>query len=400
MKKIADILNESNLGTKAVWAGEGKKFWERAAQVPVAYSVSYRYDKVDDLMEVVNKKVPGHIYGRSSNPTVSVLEEKMVMLEKGAEACKAFPTGMGAISNTLLALLRPGDRVVSLTDTYGGTAKLFLKYLPELNIECILCDTLNDKQIAEEVEKGCKVLFLESPTNPTLKVIDIEKLAAAGHRAGALVVVDNTFSSPVNQQPFSLGADLVVHSCTKYLNGHSDVTGGVVVGPEDTINKIDQYREVHGTSMDPMTAYLIMRGIKTLELRMKRHNENGMRIAEFLDNEPLVKKVFYPGLPSHANHHIAKRQMTGFGGMVSFNLKNFETAKKFCESLKLAHNAASLGHVESLVSLPMTSSHVECTEEERKKLGIDEGLVRYSTGIENTDDLINDIKQALIISDS
>lgn len=389
-------LKKASFGTKAVWAGEGKQFWERSAQVPVAFSVSYRYDTVDELMEVVNKQKPGHIYGRNSNPTVSVLEEKIVILENGAEACNTFPTGMGAISNTLLALTKPGDRIVSLTDTYGGTAVMYLNYLPKLGIECKLCDTSNEEEILEEISKGCNILYLESPTNPTLKINDIEKLAEAGHKMGAIVIVDNTFNSPVNMSPFDLGADIVIHSCTKYLNGHSDVTGGVVAGPKDLIKKIYEYREIHGTTMDPMTAYLIMRGIKTLDLRMKKHNENGQKIAEYLLTDPYVNEVFYPGLPSHFNHEVAKKQMKGFGGMVSFNLKDFNAAKKFCESLEFAHNAASLGHVESLVSLPMTSSHVECTAEERKQLGIDEGLVRYSTGIEDSEDLIDDIKQALV----
>lgn len=395
---MKEKLKNASIATKAVWAGEGKQFWERAAQVPVAFSVSYRYDSVDELMEVVNKQKPGHIYGRNSNPTVSVLEEKIVMLEKGAEACNAFPTGMGAISNTLLALSKPGDRIVSLTDTYGGTAVMFLNYLPKLGIECKLCDTSDEEEILSEISKGCNILYLESPTNPTLKINDIRKLADAGHKMGAIVIVDNTFNSPVNMSPFDLGADIVLHSCTKYLNGHSDVTGGVAAGPKDLIKKIYEYREIHGTTMDPMTAYLIMRGIKTLDLRMRRHNENGQKIAEYLLTDPYVNKVFYPGLPSHYNHEIAKKQMKSFGGMVSFNLENLGVAKKFCESLNLAHNAASLGHVESLVSLPMTSSHVECSEEERKQLGIDEGLVRYSTGIEDVNDLIEDIKQALIKS--
>ncbi|MFC2120431.1 aminotransferase class I/II-fold pyridoxal phosphate-dependent enzyme [Bacteroidota bacterium] len=395
---MKEKLKNASIATKAVWAGEGKQFWERSAQVPVAFSVSYRYDTVDELMDVVNKKKPGHIYGRNSNPTVSVLEEKMIILENGAEACNAFPTGMGAISNTLLALLKPGDRLVSITDTYGGTAVMYLNHLPKLGIECKLCDTSNEEEILEEISRGCKVLYLESPTNPTLKINDIRKLAKAGHDVGAIVIVDNTFNSPVNMSPFELGADLVLHSCTKYLNGHSDVTGGVVLGPKDLVKKVYEYREIHGTTMDPMTAYLIMRGIKTLDMRMKKHNENGQKIAEYILTDPLVEKVFYPGLASHFNHEVAKKQMRGYGGMVSFNLKDFNAAKKFCENLQFAHNAASLGHVESLVSLPMTSSHVECTVEERKQLGIDEGLVRYSTGIEDANDLIEDIKRSIKIA--
>ena len=382
-------------GTRAVWEAEAEAFWERAAQVPVALSVSFQYETVDEMMDVVRGEAEGHVYARNTNPTVTVLERKMVGLELGAEACTSFSTGMGAISNTLLTLLRPGDRCVSIADTYGGTAKLFLEFLPRLGIECVLCDTADEAQILAEVEKGCSVLHLESPTNPTLKITDLEKLSAAGHEVGATVVVDNTFASPINQSPLLLGADLVVHSCTKYLNGHSDCTGGVALGPEGLIRRIFHYREIHGSTLDPMSAYLIIRGLKTLDLRIRRHNENAMAIAKFLTESPLVDEVFYPGLPTHLRHDVAARQMSGYGGMLAFTVRDLETAKRFCESLALAYNAASLGHVETLVSLPMTSSHVECTAEERERLGIDEGLIRYSPGIEDADDLIADIRQAL-----
>jgi cystathionine gamma-synthase len=389
------LPEEMKPSTRAIWGAEAEPFWERATQVPVALSVSFQYETVNEMMEVVLGKAPGHVYARNTNPTVSVLERKMVGLERGAEACTSFSTGMGGISNTLLTILKPGDRCVSIADTYGGTAKLFLEYLPRLDIECILCDTTDEDQILREIAKGCTVLYLESPTNPTLKITDLAKLSAAGHDAGATVVVDNTFASPLNQSPLLLGADLVLHSCTKYLNGHSDCTGGVVLGPEELVRKIYHYREIHGATLDPMSAYLIIRGLKTLDLRIKQHNATAMAIAEFLAESPLVEEVFYPGLPTHLRNEVAKRQMTGFGGMVSFTVKDLDTAKRFCQNLNLAYNAASLGHVETLVSLPMTSSHVECTAEERKKLGIDEGLIRYSTGIEDCGDLIADIGQAL-----
>lgn len=382
-------------GTRAVWEAEAEPFWERAAQVPVALSVSFRYETVDEMMDVVLGEAEGHVYARNTNPTVTVLERKMVALEEGAEACTSFATGMGAISNTLLTLLKPGDRCVSIADTYGGTAKLFLEFLPRLGIDCVLCDTTDEDQILAEVSKGCTVLYLESPTNPTLKITDLEKLSAAGHDVGATVVVDNTFASPFNQSPLLLGADLTVHSCTKFLNGHGDCTGGVVLGPDELIRQIYHYREIHGATLDPMSAYLTIRGLKTLDLRIRRHNENAMAVAEYLSGSQDVKEVFYPGLPTHLRHDVARRQMRGFGGMLAFTVADLETAKRFCESLELAHNAASLGHVETLVSLPMTSSHVECTAEERKKLGIDEGLIRYSTGIENAEDLIADVGQAL-----
>ncbi len=381
--------------TRAIWGAEAGPFWERATQVPVALSVSFQYETVDEMMDVVLGKAPGHIYARNTNPTVTVLEQKMVGLERGAEACTSFSTGMGGISNTLLTFLKPGDRCVSIADTYGGTAKLFLEYLPRLNIECVLCDTTDEDQILAEIGKGCTVLYLESPTNPTLKITDLAKLAAAGQKVGATVVVDNTFASPLNQSPLLLGADLVLHSCTKYLNGHSDCTGGVVLGAEELVRQIYHYREIHGPTLDPMSAYLIIRGLKTLDLRINQHNANAMAIADYLVTSPLVEEVFYPGLPDHVRHDVAAKQMSGFGGMVSFTVRDLETAKKFCQNLNLAYNAASLGHVESLVSLPMTSSHVECTAEERRRLGIDEGLIRYSTGIEDAGDLIADIEQAL-----
>jgi cystathionine gamma-synthase len=381
--------------TRAIWGGERQPFWERSAQVPVALTVSFKYDTVDEFMDVVEGRSEGHVYARNTNPTVSVLEQKILLLEQGAEACTSFATGMGAISNTLLTLLSPGDRCVSISDTYGGTAKLFLDSLPRIGVECVLCDTSNEEEILSEIQKGCNVLYLESPTNPTLKVTDLEKLTAAGHAAGAIVVVDNTFASPLNQSPLMLGADLVVHSCTKYLNGHGDCTGGVLLGPRALVARVYHYREIHGATLDPMSAYLIIRGLKTLHMRIKQHNSNAMLIAEFLDASPLVKDVFYPGLRGHSNHEVAKRQMSGFGGMLAFTLRDLEAAKRFCGSLRLAHNAASLGHVETLVSLPMTSSHVECSAEERAKLGIDEGLVRYSTGVEDPDDLIADISRAL-----
>jgi cystathionine gamma-synthase len=381
--------------TRAIWGAEREPFWERSAQVPVALSVSFQYETVDEMMDVVEGRAEGHIYSRNTNPTVAVLERKMIELERGAEACTAFATGMGAISNALMTLLRPGDRCVSIADTYGGTAKLFMDFLPRYGVECVLCRTTDEDEILREIEAGCTVLYLESPTNPTLKIVDIAKLAAAGRDAGATVVVDNTFASPLNQSPLLLGAHLVVHSCTKYLNGHSDCTGGVLLGEADLIDRVFHYREIHGSTLDPMSAYLIIRGLKTLDMRIKQHNASAMRIARFLASSRFVSDVFYPGLETHLRHDVARRQMSGFGGMLAFTVASLSTAKRFCESLELAYNAASLGHVETLVSLPMTSSHVECSQEERRQLGIDEGLIRYSTGIEDTDDLIADIAQAL-----
>ncbi|MFC2053879.1 cystathionine gamma-synthase family protein [Chloroflexota bacterium] len=386
------------LGTLAVWAGEGKRDgWQRATQVPVVHSVSYGYDDLDYWHDVALGKEEGHIYSRSTNPTVEVFEEKMRQLE-GAEAATSFSTGMAAISNTLYSLLKPGDRVVSIKDTYGGTNEIFTHFLPRLNIEAKLCPTSDHEAIEAEIEKGCTVLYLETPTNPTLKVVDIERLARAGQEVGAVVIVDNTISTPINTNPLALGADLVVHSATKFIGGHADALGGVLCGSEELVGKAFTYREINGASLHPMAAYLMIRGLKTLALRIERQNENAFRIARFLKSHPAVQDAFYPGLESHENHEIAKKQMRGFGGMMSFFLDgDFEALREFLPRLKYAHLAANLGAVETVAGPPRTTSHVEVAAEQRAAMGIPESLIRYSVGIEDVDDLIADLDAALSV---
>jgi len=382
-------------GTKAIWAGEQEALWQGATQVPVSHSVSYGYDDLDQWLRVGQGREKGHIYGRNTNPTVAVFEEKVRLLEN-ADASTAFATGMAAISNTLFTLLSPGDRVVSIKDSYGGTSKLFLEFLPRFGIEAVLCDTTDHAMIEAEVAKGCRVLYLESPTNPTLKVVDITRLADAAHRTGALVVVDNTFATPVNQSPLALGADLVIHSATKFLGGHADALGGVVCGAADIVGEIYHYREINGAALDPMAAYLLLRGMKTLHLRVQRQSESALAVARFLSDHPAVEEVFYPGLESHPQHGIARRQMKMFGGVLSFTIRgDFNAVRRFLPRLTYAHRAANLGAVETIAGPPAVTSHVECTAEERKAMGIPEGLVRYSVGIEDVEDLIGDLDQAL-----
>ncbi|MGB9236092.1 MAG: cystathionine gamma-synthase family protein [Terriglobales bacterium] len=385
----------AGLGTKAVWSGEQSEHWAGATQVPVALSVSFGYSTVEEWLEVALGKRAGHIYGRNTNPTVAAFEDKVRDLE-GAEAATSFASGMAAISNTLFTLLSPGDRVVSIQDTYGGTNKLFVEFLPRFQIKVSLCDTTDHEAIETAIAQGCKLLYLETPTNPTIKVVDIARLAEAAHRSGALVVVDNTFATPINQQPLQLGADLVVHSATKFLGGHADALGGVVCGPKDLVQRIYHFREINGACLEPMSAYLLLRGMKTLQLRVRRQNENALQIARFLEAHPRVAKVFYPGLTSHGNHEIARRQMTGFGGVLSFELEGgFDTVKSFLPRLRYANLAANLGAVETVAGPPATTSHVESTAEERAASGIPEALIRYSAGIEDVEDLIADLRQAL-----
>lgn len=382
-------------GTASVWGGETELFPNGAVTPPIVNSVAYGYENLDEWQDVALGKSKGYIYSRNTNPTVRVLEEKIRALE-GAEAATSFATGMGAISNTLFALLTSGKRVVSLKDTYGGTSKIFLDFLPHYQVNVTLCDTTDHEQLEAEIAKGCDVVYLETPTNPTLKVVDIERLAKAAHLVGAVVVVDNTFATPVNQNPLKLGADLVIHSATKFLCGHSDAMGGVLCGKEELVKKVFHFREINGASIHPESAYMIARGMKTLELRIERQNASALKIARFLKAHDKVSDVFYPGLETHPGHDIAQKQMSGFGGILSFALKGgYEDVKKFLPKLKLVHLAATLGSVSTLAGPPRTTSHVELTEEQRKQLGIPESLIRYSVGIENVEDLLNDLTQAL-----
>jgi cystathionine gamma-synthase len=392
-------------GTMSVWAGEERASREaeeegndgrgRPAISPIVRSVTFEYDDLDTWAAVGRGERPGHIYSRNTNPTVELFEEKVRRLE-GGEAATSFATGMAAISDTLHALLEPGDRVVSVKDSYGGTNRLFVEFLPRLGIDVELVETTDHEELERQVAAGCRVLYLESPTNPALKVIDLRRLAEAAHEVGATVVVDNTFATPINQLPLDLGADLVLHSATKFLGGHSDAMGGVVCGPAETVRRIFHYREIHGAALDPEAAYMLLRGMKTLELRVERQNENALRIARFLDEHPRIRRVFYPGLPSDPGHRVAREQMSGFGGVLAFEVEGGESSLgRLLPRLQLAHRAASLGSVATLVGPPAVTSHVELTAEERAEAGIPEGLVRYSVGIENADDLVDDLERAL-----
>jgi cystathionine gamma-synthase len=400
MKRSSEDGTNADLApaTLSVWAGEDGSPVQGATQVPIVYSAAYGYPDVESWLDVALGRASGHIYSRNTNPTVSAFEEKVRILE-GADSATSFSTGMAAVSNTLFALLSAGDRVVSVKDTYGGTNRLFLDFLPRVGIEVELCDTSAHEQIEADIAKGCRLVYLETPTNPTLKVMDIARLSAAAHAVGALVVADNTFATPINQNPLALGADLVLHSATKFLGGHADALGGALCGASELIAKVYHYREITGASLDPMAAYLLVRGMKTLALRIGRQNESALRIARWLQEQPAVAAVYYPGLETHLHHDVAARQMRGFGGVLSFMLEGgFEDVKRVLARLRLAHRAANLGAVETIAGPPATTSHVECTAEEREAMGIPEGLIRYSVGIEDAGDLIRDLEQAFAVA--
>lgn len=384
------------IGTEAVWGGEDQLLSGGATQVPIVQSVAFGYGDLDEWQAVALGARSGHIYSRNTNPTVHAFEEKLRLLE-GAEAATSFASGMAAISNTLFALLKPGDRIVTVKDTYGGTNQLFREFLPNIQVDVCLCNTTDSEQIEREIRRGCRLVYLETPTNPTLKLVDIEQSARAGHSVGAVVVTDNTFATPVNQCPLELGSDLVLHSASKFLGGHADALGGVICGARHLVQQIYHYREITGAALDPFAAYLLLRGVKTLEIRVERQNANALAVARFLERHPAVERVFYPGLESHTQHELARRQMPGgYGGVMSFALRGgYEAVKALLPRLKLAHRAANLGAVETIVGPPATTSHVEVSAPDRAAMGIPEALVRYSTGIENVRDLIADLDQAL-----
>ena len=362
---------------------------------PIVESSAFAYPDFDTWRAVALKRADGDIYSRNSNPTTSHLERKAAALE-GAEAATSFATGMAAISTTLFALLSPGQRAVTVRDAYGATYLHFTEIMPRFDIDCQVCPTEDHQAIEEVIAGGCDLLYLESPTNPMLKVLDLKRLAQAAHDVGAVTVVDNTSATPINQSPLALGADLVIHSATKYLSGHNHVLGGIVCGRKALVEKVYRHRELTGPSMQAHTAGQLLHSIRTLGLRVERQNENALVIARFLKRRPEVEAVYYPGLDDHPMHDVAARQMTGYGGVLSFTLRGgMDAVRAFLPRLELAYLAANLGQVETVVGPAATTSHVECTEEEMEAAGVPPGLIRYSAGIEDVEDLQADLEQAL-----
>ncbi len=338
----------------------------------------------------------GYEYARTQNPTRDVLQKNLAALE-GMEHGLCFSTGMGAV-DACIKLLQPGDEVVSTNDLYGGTYRIFTKIFQPYGIKFKFVDMSDLSAVKSAINNQTKMVWIETPTNPLLRIIDIESVAALGKTVGATVVVDNTFSSPFLQQPAKLGADIVMHSATKYLNGHSDVVMGVLcTSSQDLRDRLAFIQNSCGATPGPMDCFLVLRGLKTLHIRMQRHCENGKIIAHWLKNHPKVGQVFWPGFEEHFNHAVAKKQMKDFGGMISFTLKSdsVSSAMQFLKSTQLFSLAESLGGVESLVGHPATMTHASIPKEEREANGLKDSLIRLSVGIEHIDDLIADLEQAL-----
>ena len=353
--------------------------------------------EVTDSDQQVRATSTDMFYTRYGNPTHSVAEKAIAELE-GADAALLFASGMGAITTSLLALLKSGDHVVAQRDIYGGATKFLSQWLPKLGIETTFVDTTEYDQHARAIRPNTKLLYLESPTNPILRVVDLKKVTALARQHNLISFIDSTFATPINQRPADFGVDLIMHSGTKYFAGHSDLICGIVAGRHDLIENIHSTRTTLGGTMDPHAAWLLLRGIKTLAVRVQRQNDNALRVAEFLARQSKVRRVHYPFAEGHPQRALAMEQMHGGGGVLSFEVEGTgEDAKLFSEALHLFTLAPSLGGVDSLVSLPVLTSHAMISAEQRAKMGVTEELVRLSVGIENAGDLIADLEQALTV---
>ena len=388
---------KAGFGTVSIHAGSCKNPYGTLA-VPIFQTSTFVFDSAEQGGKRFALEEPGYIYSRLGNPTTTVLEDKIAQLESG-EAAVATSSGMGAISSVMWTILKAGDHIISDKTLYGCTFAFFSHGLSRFGIEVSFVDTADGEAVKKAMKPNTRAVYLETPANPNLKIVDIKTIAEIAHtNPNTLVVVDNTFSTPYCQRPLELGADIVVHSATKYLNGHGDVIAGMVISRKDLVDQIRLVgiKDMTGSVLGPMEAYLIIRGMKTLEVRMRKHCENALKVAEFLEAHDKVAEVYFPGLKSHPGHEIAAKQMDAFGGIMSFELKGgFEAGKILLNNLKLCSLAVSLGDTETLIQHPASMTHSPYTKEERMEAGITDGLVRLSVGLENIEDIIADLEYGL-----
>jgi len=380
--------------TRAVHSGEREHHTSDAVTTPIHQTSTFWFPDSETLRAYQEGRLPRDEYGRYGNPTWRAVERKLCALE-GAEAAALFASGMCATTTLFLALLPRGGHLIVTSDCYRRTRQFIEQYLVKLDVETTVIEPSDTKQLADAIRDNTRLFFTESPTNPYLRVIDLPETVAVCHRRGVEVVIDSTFATPLNHRALGEGADYVVHSATKYLGGHNDLLAGVVLGAEQRLEPVRHAVGVLGGVLDPHAAYLLLRGLKTLAIRVQRHNENGMRIAGWLEAHPRVRRVWYPGLASHPDHAIARRSMQGFGGVVTFELDtDLEGALRFTDRCRIAYLAPSLGGVESLIEAPVLMSYWDRSPAERAALGITDSLIRLSCGIEDADDLIADLEGA------
>lgn len=391
-------LESKKFATQAIHGGHKKDPVSGALTTPIFQTSTFVFDSAEQGGRRFALEEDGFIYSRLGNPTNMQLEEKIALLEKG-EACLSTASGMGAITSALWTALKAGDHIVASKTLYGCTYALLNHGISRYGVEVTFVDASNLDEVRSAMKENTKVVYLETPANPDLKLVDIEAISKIGHEVeGCIVIVDNTFCTPYIQRPLELGADVVVHSATKYLNGHGDVIAGFVVGKKEFIDQVRLFgvKDMTGAVLSAFDAYLIMRGMKTLQIRMERHTKNAMEVAKFLENHEKVEFVNYPGLESFPQYELAKKQMDMPGGMIAFEVKGgLEAGKKLLNSLELCTLAVSLGDCETLIQHPASMTHSPYTPEERAEAGIPEGLIRISVGLEDVEDIIADLKQGL-----
>lgn len=385
---------KSGIGTRAVHAGLDPAANLGAVTAPIYQSATFVAADTAELMAINTGEKRGYVYSRIRNPTVLSAEQRIAALEE-AQSCVLFASGMAAIAGSLAPFLKAGDDLVALPDVYGGTVKYLREVLPAQGVNVIWAKGIGPADVQAAMTPKTRVVFAETPTNPLMRVVDLAALAEVTKAADAKLVVDGTLGGPMNQRPLALGADLVVHSASKYLNGHGDLIIGAVCGSREMTRQIRSLQQASGAMVDAHSAWLLMRGISTFALRMRQHNVSGQAVAEYLASHPKVAQTMYPGLPSHPDHALAARQMSGFGGLLSFEMHSPEAARAVVDRTRIFGIGPSVGGVESLISQPGNTSHFSVPAELRRAMGISDSLVRISVGIEETEDLIADLEQAL-----
>jgi cystathionine gamma-synthase len=388
-------LRKQGLSTTAVHAGEIRYNEYGAITTPIVQSSTFIFKGTKDIRDLARGAKGRFEYGRYGHPTQAAAEGKLAALEE-AEDAVLFSSGMSAITTSLFALLNTGDHLIITDDAYKRTLDFCKTCLSKFNIECTVVRMCDYAAIRKAIRKNTRLFFSESPTNPYLNIMDLEKLTAIFRDRDILVISDSTFATPYNQRPLKYGVDLIIHAATKYLGGHNDLLAGVVLGKKSLTTPIREYLKITGGVIDANSSYLLIRGLKTFELRMERLNGNGQAVAEFLESHPRVRRVYYPGLPSHPHHDVAKRQMNGYGAVVTFEMADdVKRVHRFLSRLSFISIGPSLGGVESLITHPATVSYYNCTKKQRLALGIKDGLVRLAVGVENAADIIEDLRQAL-----
>ncbi len=390
-----EAMAKLGLSTRSVHAGEDRLRYADSITTPIVQTSTYAFKSSREIEAYTKRGKARYEYGRYGNPTEAVAERRLAALA-GAEACLLFGSGMSAITTTILAFVRSRDHIVITDDAYKKTLEFCSAYLQRFGVDCSIVPFGDYAAIEAAIRPSTRFIFSESPTNPYLNIFDLRKLRDIARRHNVMTMIDATFSTPFNQRPLEWGVDLELHSCTKYLGGHNDILAGAVLGRRELVDEIRKLHKAMGGVIDPHCCYLLLRGLKTFRLRMEAHNTTALNVARFLEAHPQVERVYYPGLASHPHHAIAKAQMSGFGGVVTFSIKGtLGTAKRFLDGLGLCYIAPSLGGVETLITHPATVTYYDCTRKQRYQLGITDTLIRLAVGIEDCADIIADLDQAL-----